>query len=60
MTRIAIIGAGISGLATAYAIEQGAKNAGLDVTTVVLEKEGRIGGKVWSIRIAARRRTSMK
>ena len=50
MTRIAIIGAGISGLATAYAIEQLAAGAGLEVETVVLEKKERTGGKIWSIR----------
>ena len=49
MTRIAIIGAGISGLSAAYAIERGAKAAGLDVETVVFEKEGRTGGKILSI-----------
>ena len=50
MTRIAIIGAGISGLSTAYAIERRAEAAGLQVQTVVLEKEQRTGGKIWSIR----------
>jgi len=50
MTRIAVIGAGISGLAAAHAIERLAKEAGLTVETVVLEKEDRTGGKIWSIR----------
>ncbi|MDA3903656.1 MAG: protoporphyrinogen oxidase [Desulfuromusa sp.] len=50
MTRIAIIGAGISGLATAYAIEQQAKQAEIDVETLVVEKESRIGGKILSIK----------
>lgn len=50
MTRIAIIGAGISGLSTAYAIERQAASAGLEVQTVVLEKEQRTGGKIWSLR----------
>ncbi len=49
MTRVAIIGAGISGLSAAYAIEQGAAQAGLEVEVVVLEKENRLGGKIWSI-----------
>lgn len=49
MQRIAIIGAGISGLSTAYAIERGAAAAGLAVETLVLEKKDRIGGKIWSI-----------
>lgn len=50
MTRIAVIGAGISGLATAHAIERLAVPAGLEVETIVLEKESRTGGKIWSIR----------
>ncbi|TLM64989.1 MAG: protoporphyrinogen oxidase [Deltaproteobacteria bacterium] len=50
MTRIAIIGAGISGLATAHAIERLARERGHAVETVVLEKEARTGGKIWSIR----------
>ena len=37
MARIAIIGGGISGLATAYAVEQLAASRGLDVETVVIE-----------------------
>jgi len=50
MTRIAVIGAGISGLATAHAIERLAAAAGLEVETLVLEKKPRTGGKIWSIR----------
>ena len=50
MTRIAIIGAGISGLATAYAIEQQAARDGFEVETVVVEKESRTGGKILSIK----------
>ena len=50
MTRVVIIGAGISGLATAYAVEQLAEQAGLEVQTQVLEKLERSGGKIWSRR----------
>ena len=50
MTRIAIIGAGISGLATAHAIEWLAAERGLQVAVTVLEKEPRTGGKMWSIK----------
>jgi len=50
MTRIAIIGAGISGLSTAYAIEQLAASRGLAVEVLLLEKNRRLGGKVRSIR----------
>lgn len=50
MTRIAVVGAGISGLATAYAIEQEARRAECPVEVEVFEKEQRTGGKIWSIR----------
>lgn len=50
MTRIVIIGAGISGLATAYAIERQAAATGREVEVLVLERETRTGGKIWSIR----------
>ncbi|MHB8708558.1 MAG: protoporphyrinogen/coproporphyrinogen oxidase, partial [Desulfuromonadales bacterium] len=50
MTRIAIIGAGISGLATAHAIERLAAERDLAVSVTVLEKESRTGGKIWSIK----------
>jgi protoporphyrinogen/coproporphyrinogen III oxidase len=50
VTRIAIIGAGISGLSTAFALQQLAEDAGLEVTTLILEKKERLGGKILSIR----------
>ena len=50
MKRIAIIGAGISGLSTAYAVERLAGEAGLDVEVTVFEREERTGGKIWSIK----------
>ena len=50
MTRIAVIGAGISGLSTAFAMQQGAEAAGLEVEICVLEKKDRTGGKIQSIR----------
>lgn len=50
MTRIAIIGAGISGLATAHAIERLARERGHSVEVVVLEREPRTGGKILSIK----------
>jgi len=50
MTSVVIIGAGISGLATAYAVEQLAAQAGLEVNVQVLEKQDRTGGKIWSRR----------
>lgn len=49
MARIVIVGAGISGLSTAFAIEQLAKQADLEVDILVVEKLERTGGKIWSI-----------
>ncbi len=49
MTRVVIIGGGISGLATAFAVEQQARQAELEVETLVLEKRPRTGGKIWTI-----------
>ena len=50
MKKIAIIGAGISGLSTAYTIERLAGEVGLDVEVAVFEREERTGGKIWSIK----------
>ena len=50
MTRIAIVGAGISGLTAACAIEEHAQRNNLDLTTLVIEKQDRTGGKIWSIK----------
>ena len=50
MTRIVIVGAGISGLSTAHAIERRAAEAGLEIETEVLERDERTGGKIWSIK----------
>jgi oxygen-dependent protoporphyrinogen oxidase len=46
MTRIAVVGAGISGLATAFEIRRRAAAAGTPVEVVVLEEESVVGGKV--------------
>lgn len=43
--KIAIIGAGISGLAAAHFVKKAAKNRGLQVQIDVFEKEPRAGGK---------------
>lgn len=50
MKRVAIIGAGISGLSTAYAVERLAGEVGLEVEVTVFEREERTGGKIWSIK----------
>lgn len=44
--RVAVIGGGISGLATAYEIEQRASAAGQDIEVVVVESDKRLGGKM--------------
>ncbi len=46
MTKVAVIGGGISGLSTAFAVERLAEAAGLPVETLVLEKEEVPGGKI--------------
>jgi len=50
MTRVVVIGAGISGLATAYAIEQSARAQDLEVSVTVLERRDRTGGKILSLK----------
>ncbi len=49
MTKVVVIGGGLSGLSAAYILEQEAQKAGLEIDVTVLEKKDRIGGKVWSI-----------
>ena len=49
MTRVVVIGAGISGLSTAYAIETLAAQVALSVEVRVVEKLDRTGGKIHSI-----------
>lgn len=50
MTKIVVLGAGISGLTTAYALENLAKREGLEVEIIVLEKDARPGGKMLSVK----------
>lgn len=50
MTRAIIIGGGISGLAAAYALERGAAARKMELSTTILEKDSRLGGKIWSIK----------
>lgn len=50
MKKAIVIGAGISGLATAFMLRARAREAGMEVELSVLEKERRTGGKIWSIR----------
>jgi oxygen-dependent protoporphyrinogen oxidase len=50
MKKAIVVGGGISGLATAYLLRQKARSSGLDLEVTLLEKEKRIGGKIWSIK----------
>lgn len=48
--KVVVVGGGISGLATAFYIQKGAREAGKDVELTLLEASGRTGGKIWSPR----------
>ncbi|WP_020675091.1 protoporphyrinogen oxidase [Geopsychrobacter electrodiphilus] len=50
MTKIVVLGAGISGLSTAYALENFARREELDIEILVLEKLDRSGGKIMSVK----------
>ena len=50
MTRIVVVGAGISGLAAAFEIRRLAAGAGTNVEVVVLEEQDQVGGKVRTVR----------
>ncbi|MCF6180363.1 MAG: protoporphyrinogen oxidase, partial [Geopsychrobacter sp.] len=50
MTKIVVLGAGISGLSTAHALENLARSENLDIKVVVLEKLDRSGGKMMSVK----------
>lgn len=46
MKKIAIVGAGITGLAAAYLLEKRARNVNLDLQINLVEKTGRTGGNI--------------
>jgi oxygen-dependent protoporphyrinogen oxidase len=50
MKKVIIIGGGISGLSTAWLLRDKAREAGVEFELTLLEKEARVGGKIWSIR----------
>ena len=50
MKKAIIVGGGISGLASAYLLREKARAAGIGLEITLLEKEGRLGGKIWSIK----------
>jgi oxygen-dependent protoporphyrinogen oxidase len=49
MKKVVIVGAGISGLSTAFALEQLAAQENVELEVTIVEKELRCGGKIWSI-----------
>ncbi len=49
--KVTVVGAGISGLATAFSVQQGARQLGLDVTLEVFEKNNCPGGKIRSEKV---------
>jgi len=46
--KIGIIGAGISGLATAYYLIQESLHQNLEIEVTILERSDRLGGVIWS------------
>ena len=50
MKRVIVVGGGISGLATAWLLRDKARKAGEELNLTLLEKEERVGGKIWSIK----------
>jgi oxygen-dependent protoporphyrinogen oxidase len=50
MKKAIVVGGGISGLATAYLLREKAIAAGLELDVTLIEKEKRLGGKIWSIK----------
>lgn len=50
MKQAVIVGGGISGLATAWILREKARIAGIELGITLLEKENRLGGKIWSIK----------
>ncbi len=50
MKKVVVVGGGISGLSTAWLLRDKARQAGVELELVLLEKEQRLGGKIWSIK----------
>ncbi|MBI5477747.1 MAG: protoporphyrinogen oxidase [Deltaproteobacteria bacterium] len=49
MSRIVVVGAGISGLAAAFEIRRQAEHAGRNLELIVLEEQEQVGGKVRTV-----------
>ena len=50
MKKAIVVGGGISGLATAYLLGERARKDGIPLEVTLVEKETRLGGKIWSIK----------
>lgn len=50
MKKAIVVGGGISGLATAYLLGKKAHREGIDLEVALVEKDARLGGKIWSIK----------
>ncbi len=50
MKKAIVVGGGVSGLATAYLLRERARVNGVELEVTLLEKEPRVGGKIWSIK----------
>jgi oxygen-dependent protoporphyrinogen oxidase len=50
MKKAIVVGGGISGLASAFLLKEKAKAAGIALDVTLLEKEKRVGGKIWSMK----------
>ena len=50
MKKAIVVGGGVSGLTTAYLLRKKAAAAGVELEISLLEKEPRVGGKIWSIK----------
>jgi oxygen-dependent protoporphyrinogen oxidase len=50
MKKAIVVGGGVSGLATAHLLRNKAAAAGVELEITLLEKEPRVGGKIWSIK----------
>lgn len=48
MKKVVVIGGGITGLAAAYTVQEKAKETGVEIDYLLVEKDDRLGGKIWT------------
>ncbi len=51
MKKVVVIGGGITGLAAAYTVQEKAKAAGAEIDYLLVERDDRLGGKIWTEKI---------